>query len=73
MALPNADFGAVFACTDTDTHMSNTLALHNCANVGKVKVNKRVVSDKFGDIRVSNAGCPEDTVNEILSHLEELS
>ena len=34
---------------------------------------RRPMYEAFGDIRVSNAGCPEDTVNEILSHLEELS
>lgn len=33
---------------------------------------RRPMYEAFGDIRVSNAGCPEDTVNEILSHLEEL-
>ena len=34
---------------------------------------RRPMYDAFGDIRVSNAGSPEDTVNEILSRLEELS
>lgn len=34
---------------------------------------RRPMYEAFGDIRVSNAGCPEDTVNEILSRLEELS
>lgn len=34
---------------------------------------RKPMYEAFGDIRVSNAGCPEDTVNEILSHLEELS
>ena len=34
---------------------------------------RKPMYEAFADIRVSNAGCPEDTVNEILSHLEELS
>ena len=34
---------------------------------------RRPMYEAFGDIRVSNAGSPEDTVNEILSRLEELS
>ena len=34
---------------------------------------RRPMYEDFADIRVSNAGCPEDTVNEILSRLEELS
>lgn len=34
---------------------------------------RKPMYEAFGDIRVSNAGCPEDSVNEILSHLEELS
>ena len=34
---------------------------------------RRPMYEAFADIRVSNAGCPEDTVNEILSRLEELS
>lgn len=34
---------------------------------------RKPMYEAFGDIRVSNAGCPEDTVNEILSRLEELS
>lgn len=34
---------------------------------------RKPMYEAFADIRVSNAGSPEDTVNEILSHLEELS
>lgn len=34
---------------------------------------RKPMYEAFGDIRVSNAGRPEDTVNEILSRLEELS
>ena len=34
---------------------------------------RRPMYEAFGDIRVSNAGSPKDTVNEILSRLEELS
>ena len=34
---------------------------------------RRPMYAAFGDIRVSNAGSPEDTVNETLSRLEELS
>ena len=34
---------------------------------------RKPMYEAFGDIRVSNTGSPEDTVNEILSRLEELS
>ena len=34
---------------------------------------RRPMYEAFGDIRVGNAGSPRDTVNEILSRLEELS
>lgn len=34
---------------------------------------RRPMYEAFGDIQVNNAGSPEDTVNEILSRLEELS